>query len=133
MSILGPVRPSHQMCTLHQELVLWKCLLCSIRGPFVENSMTSGKGSSNGSKAEKNHVCFPQRSLPPVTSLPSTIDFYLKKKILYGRCMFSTHTQDFKKRNELWINSWCATVTLSCSDVLRFSVWVKTIFKSNSG
>ena len=55
------------------------------------------------------------------------------EKILYGICMFSTHTREFKKRNELWVNSWCATVTLYCSDVLRFSVWVKTMFKSKSG
>ena len=74
MSILGTVQSPGQMCVLHKNPALLKCLLCTIRGSFVVNSVKSGNGPSNWSMADEKHACLPLRSLVPPMNPASKID-----------------------------------------------------------
>ena len=99
MSILGPVRSSGKMCTLHRSLFVTKMCIAPLQVRSWRFMWT--RGSSKGPTAEKRHACLPLWSMVPPAIRRVTCNCW---KILHGRDV------------DLRIKSWYATVTLCCSD-----------------
>ena len=94
MSLLGLVRSSGQMWTLHQDLVFLNVCSAHFEVRSLE-FMTSGKGSSNGPTDEKKHSCLPLRSVVP--PLQSSFDDW--PVIIMRSCMVNVYfplLRDFK-------------------------------------
>ena len=71
-SILGFVRSSGQMCTLHQNLLFFfEYWLGTILGPPLGTKLASGKNYPTVASLRRSMICLLLRSLvPPAISLP---------------------------------------------------------------